>query len=162
MFYGGAVVFGRDYSYGRTTTITPNTQISTAGDGSRRSRVRGKARRTVSVKFPAIDVTQFSGESQSDQISIDDSWTYATTAADDPVRIGGIIDYLSGPGEPILYLPWIPKMSGGADSETMTWQRCRGAIYGRLTGSVTLTGVLGDESVDEVISIASLKIEEEV
>ncbi len=43
-----------------------------------------------------------------------------------------------------------------------TWQRARGAIYGRLTSPVRLESVLGEEESSEVMRVATVTIEEEV
>lgn len=164
MHYGPVAYFGRDYSFGRVVTTAPNTEIMETRAGHRRTRVDGPARRSVSVSFPAIDVTQYTGDSAGpDVIETHANIAEAFAVPDEPVRLPGMIEYLRGPHRPVVYLPYVPKLSiSGGLSAVHNWQRARGAIYGRVTSPVSLSSVAGSEEVDEVLSIASLTIEGEV
>jgi len=162
LFHGRLMPFGRDYSHTRTQTITPNTEISTLRDGSRRSRVNGGARRSVSVSFPAIDVTPFSSDSTPDVVTETNATYGITVAADEPVKLDGVLEYLRGPDRLMLYLPYLPKYSGADGNAQLLEHRSKGVIYGRMMGGITLTQVTGTEQVDEVVSIATITIEEEL
>lgn len=162
MFHGRLMPFGRDYSQQRSITLQPNTTVITARDGTRRTRVNGKSRRAVSISFPAVDVTPFSADGQPDVV-IETNVSYAlAVAADEPVKLGGVLDYLRGPDRTMLYLPYMPKYSGADGNAQLLEHRNYGTIYGRITSGVTMTQVTGTEEIDEVISIAGITIEEEV
>lgn len=162
MFHGRLVPFGRDYSFGRVVTTAANTEISETRAGHRRSRVNGPTRRSVSVAFPAIDVTQYSEEGQPDSIEYNATFVNTRTAPDEPVKIPGLLEYLRGSHRLCLYLPKIDRFSGADGNVQYNLHGAEGAILGRLVGPVSLTAIAGDESTSEVLSIAQITIEEEV
>ena len=165
LFYGSAQLFGTDSSFGRTVTHEANTEITTARDGRRRSRVNGPPRRSVTFAFPAIDTTRFSDADTPDLIQ---TWPYSAVtqdefiARDEPVKLPGILEYCDGPDKPVVYLPRVDRPASAIGTDAAILHKARGAFLGRLTSPVTLTQVAGDESKDEVLSIGSITIEEEV
>jgi hypothetical protein len=160
LFWGRIAHFGTDYSFSRTLSITPNTEITTARDGTRRARVNGKARRAVSFSFPAIDASPFQGSGTPDVIKTG-ATTTAYAARDEPVTLPGFVEYLRGAERLVLYLPRIDRFDSGL-GESHGLHRARGAFLGRLIGGVTLTQIAGDEEKDDVLSIGTVTIEEEV
>lgn len=163
MFFGSMHPFGADYTQERTVSVNPNTSITTSRDGRRRARVNGPTRRAVSFSFPAIDMTEFSGEDTITTGSVYAGNYNGIAVRDEPSRLAGMIEYLRGPGRLIAYMPYIPNMfPPSATSWTHTYQRIRGTFIGRITSPITLTQVAGDEQVDEVLSIGTVTVEEEV
>jgi hypothetical protein len=163
--FGSAQLFGTDYSFGRTVTIEANTEVTTARDGRRRSRVNGPPRRSVSFAFPSIDVSRMTDTDAPDLVQ---TWPYTVggysehIARDEPVKLPGILEYCDGPDKPVVYLPRVDRPATAIGTDVALVHKARGAFLGRLTSPVTLTQVAGDESKDEVLSIGSLTIEEEV
>ena len=161
LFWGYVSYFATDYSFGRVKTIRPNTEITTARDGTRRSRVNGPPRRGVSFSFPAIDSTPFMAAGTPNNI---ETGPYAADHAvrDEPTRTDGIIEYIRGGDRPILYLPRIDKLELSPFGVDAGIHRARGTILGRVIGGVTMTSIAGDEETEEVLQIGTITIEEEV
>lgn len=164
MFFGSVLPFGRDYSDSRVITITPNVEMTTASDGTRRSRVRGGSRRSVALNFPATDVTPYSADGQplatgSEGIQLWNAATVSYAANDEPVKLGGVMDYLRGPDRLMLYLPLLDTFTTSA---TLLTYGGGGVIYGRMVGGLTMTQICGVEGVSEVISVAGMRVDEEL
>ena len=159
---GPVFIFGRDYSWGRVRSIEPNVEVTTATDGSRRSRKRGNARRAVDFGWTeGVDLTNIS------KTTPDPDYAMGTTSGgaepiaasqDGPLLMYGLADMLDGPHTPCVYLPRIRK-----GTPNVYQYVTRGyALYGRLAGGVRLETVQGSEQRDEVTRVATVTIEEEV
>ncbi|MCP3958830.1 MAG: hypothetical protein GY719_13335 [bacterium] len=181
MALGHVALFGWDSSRGRILSRQPNVELTTQTDGSRGSRRLGPSRRAVELAWAeGVDVTPVQGEGAPDYVR--SSWSYlgqpAAARHDTPYLLDGLLDALDGPHTPLVYLPRVPlgelPGSEGEPEEAeapvpsqpepmvFTWQRARGAIYGRLTSPVRLESVLGEEESSEVMRVATVTIEEEV
>jgi hypothetical protein len=159
---GPFVAFGTDYSWGRIIETSYNVELNQARGGQRQPYEVGPSRRTVEVAWTdGIDSTQIDGDS-----SDADYMLSTTTSGIEPAAytravlydVRGVLDLLSGPLHPVVYLPRVAK--GTPDTETLTARSS--AVYGRITSPVRLESILGNEDADEVWRLARLTIEEEV
>ena len=82
----------------------------------------------------------------------------AASLGDTPYSMDGLVRLTEGAKVPLVYLPRIPKGSTGND--VVTLNRRHDFIFGRLTSPIRIESVQGDESEDEVVRVAQLKIEE--
>ncbi|MCP3958832.1 MAG: hypothetical protein GY719_13345 [bacterium] len=181
---GHVALFGWDYSRGRILSREANVDLKTFADGARRSRRRGPSRRSVEFAWAeGVDVSPAQGEGAPDYLRGALATGAEPVAArhDTPFLVDGLVDALDGPHRPLVYLPRIdtgaapvakalgpvtippgPKPPPATPENVHTWQRARGAIYGRLTSPVRLENVLGEEESGEVLRVANVTIEEEV
>ena len=159
---GPVFVFGRDYSWGRVRSIEPNVEVTTALDGSRRSRKLGNARRAVDFGWTeGVDLTNLSGTTPDPRYALGTTSGGAqpiAAAEEGPLLMYGLADMLDGPHTPCVYLPRIPK----GTPDTFQYVTRGYALYGRLAGGVRLETVQGEELSDEVTRVATVTIEEEV
>ena len=168
MVLGPLLVWGHDPSWGRVRTITPNVNIRTARDGTRRSRRDGPMRRAVEVAWvDGVDMTGASGsggilgnQPSPDYVLGTSTGSPAPLAAryGTPEALLGLASYLDGPHTPVVYLPRIPK----GTPDDITFIQPADMVYGRMLGEVRLETRQGDESIDEVVNVASIVIEEEL
>lgn len=164
---GPISIFGTQYGRGRRLSIEPNVTVTTASDGSRRSRVRGPSRKVVQIAWPdAVDGTSVT------MGSVSPDW-YGDGLTDDPLAIAlrhdtpqmlaGLLEQIDGPHLPVVYCPFINhQTSANSFGLVYTLQHAAGAIYGRITSSVELESALGDEQQSEAFRVGSITIEEEV
>jgi hypothetical protein len=167
--FGSVSVFGMDYSRERMLTNTANTELTTMRDGSRHSYKAGSSRRQVRFSWAeGVDVTQARTEYTSGTSAepttvkfIQSSGADVANRFDTPLAMYTLVDYLDGPGLPLVYLPYIETQES-AGSVSYVVSRAKGAIYGRLMSPVTIEQDVGAEEVSEVFRINSITIEEEV
>lgn len=160
---GSAYVFGKNYSHGRVLSRTSNTSVTTHIGGSKSSVVYGPTARGVSFGwFEGIDQTDLYESGAPDYVSISDSVTGAAVASryDTPTQLDGLYDRLDGAGQPIIYVAKIP-FSEDTDEPFVT-TRLEDFIYGRLTSGLNRQTIRGEESMNEIQTIESITIEEEV
>ncbi|MCB9681839.1 MAG: hypothetical protein H6733_10230 [Alphaproteobacteria bacterium] len=157
---GPVLPFPEDTSWGRILETTPNVDVATARDGTRRTRVNGPARR--SVEFSWVDAIDTRGASQ----DTDDPTAHYLDPLGEPVglermtpwTVEAIQGWLNGAHQQCVYLPRIESLT----EDATVLNRRHQLIFGRVVTPVRLESVQGDEGVDEVFRIPSLTIEEEV
>ena len=158
---GPLLVFGHDYSWGRSTAYTPNQEITTARAGDRIVEELGPIRRTVQFAWAeGWDARPIGGASATDFDTISAGSTYGVGVRSDPFVMSGAMYRLRGAAEPTVYLPHIPHDADNSGSEMIVGKDRQ--VYGRIVSPVTQTSILGDEEESEVITLNQIVIEEEV
>ena len=151
--------FGRQYSWGRSITTTPNVDLTTRTDGSIYSRKFGPAARQISFGWAeGVDTSQiYASNPDPDFIKIHSSGGPVASVSDVPLQMDGLAS-LIGSDSPVVYLPAVEKGS----STFLVFNRRHEMLFGRLTGPVRSQNVVGDELSDpgEVFRVSSIKIEE--
>ena len=156
---GPVAYFGQDYSWGRSMSMAPNTEIITGRSGDRLVEELGPERRAVEFAWAeGWDATKISGTSPSGYDHITASSSNAVAVRQDPTLIEGLIRRTRGAAEPVVYLPRVPP---NPNTSVQILGRER-HLYGRIVGQVTREAILGDEAVDEVQTINAITIEEEI
>ncbi len=163
---GPLLVFGTDYSWGRSIAYDPNQEITTARAGDRIVEELGPIRRKVQFAWAeGWDARPIGGESDAanDWVSNFDTLNIGTSTGvavrNDPFVMSGAMYRLRAAAEPTVYLPKIPHFPNFNQVQIMGRDR---QIYGRIVSPVTQTSILGDEEESEVITINQIVIEEEV
>jgi hypothetical protein len=157
---GPLLVYGADYSWGRTVASTANQTITTGRAGDRIVEELGPIRRQVQFAWTeAWDARPTGGDSpiDFDHLSLGSPTGLAVRA--DPTVLAGALRRLRGAKEPTVYLPRIPESLGGV-AITLTGRDRH--IYGRIVSPVTQQSVLGDEGTSEAIVINQIVIDEEL
>lgn len=167
MVAGPLFLFSQDYSWGRSFSTTPGSELVTYRDGSRSSSNLSANRRSVSFGWgEGVDVSALHAAAAAPD------YLKGTTTAGAPVIgyrgditsiVHQINTYTKGSHIPVVYCPRIEAGSTGDDVKTI--QGLQGAIYGRIIGGVTIDNVVGEELTDdsgEVLMVANVMIEEEL
>ena len=165
---GPLLVFGTDYSWGRSIAYDPNQEITTARAGDRIVEELGPIRRKVQFAWAeGWDARPIGGEAAAlggSGVTDFDTLNLGTTTGvgvrDDPFVMSGAMYRLRAAAEPTVYLPKIPHFVNNT-TQAQILGRDR-QIYGRIVSPVTQTSILGDEEESEVITINQIVIEEEV
>lgn len=166
--FGPILAFGHDYSWAHNATITPNVDLVTARDGSRKSTVLGSPRETWEIGWAdGIDTTNYHQETASDYIKASANSTARPVAFrhDLPYLIQDFVRAGNGPDSLVVFLPSIAydSNSGSTGDTSSAWTNfASGAVYGRITSPVRIETVVGEELSDEVLRVSSLTIEGEV
>ena len=156
---GTVAAFGWDYEESRGRTYTPNVEVTTLRDGSRFSRVLGPGRKRVEFSWPnGVPQRRISGSSTSDDFLEQGDGVPFAAKHDIPEMLQGIFEELDGSHTPVVYLPYID----GTSENTLTYQRVRGAVYGRIVSTLQIDTVNGDEGIDEFLRVGNIVIEEEL
>ena len=157
--------WGREYSWGRTIDLAPNTVTTEARSGARTVRRLGPSRRSVEIAWPdGIDMTGNGGNTPTpDYVTLDTSASAipAATPGGTPFDLLGVVDRLSGAASMVVYFDGLPITSA---TERMIAHPTR-TIYGRIVSAPSIEQVIGREwgdSAGEILRIASVRIEEEV
>lgn len=159
---GPVVPFVAPPSWGTSTETTAGTELDTARDGSRKSRVVAPSRRTRSIAWS-------DGLDQSDVERAAPDVAYATDATgaeavgvwgDQGYLLEGILSQLDGAHNLIVHIPKIPFDSDELDGVSLP--RRHQHMLCRMVSPVRIETIQGDEGVDEVIRIASIDLEEEI
>ena len=163
---GPVAVFGKRQDNAYSVTREAQVESQTLIDGTRRSRVLGPSKRTMTINFSdGVDVTTARGSADPDFIKGYDAPVADPIAhnRDLPLMIDGLIDQLDGPDSLVVYCPNIPQGSASKGAVfTFRAGRAGGTIYGRITSAVGLNAVVGDPMLTEVLTGPSITIEEEV
>ena len=159
---GALIPFGQQYSLGRTLATQHAQEVTTLQGGARSVRTLGPPRRAVEFAWvEGIDTTQvyrdFTLSATPDYVAaVTTGAGLATRRATDQME--GILSRQSGAAVPVVYLPDLTYAGGG----TAVAQRDQ-QLYGRvLTDTLTRVAAMGMESQDEIHTIGTVRIEEEV
>lgn len=159
---GPLLPFGTEYSRGRTLATQHAQEVTTLQNGARSVRRLAPPRRAVEFAWvDGVDTTQvyrdFTLSATPDYVAAVTSGAgLATRKATD--LIAGMADRQQGARLPVVYLPALAYKVAG----TSTAQRDR-QMYGRLlTDTFTRVAGLGNESENEIHTIGTVRIEEEV
>ena len=154
------IIPGKQYQRGRSISIDSGTEQTESRDGIRYARNIRPSRRRFSLAWTeGVDVSELQGLNPDP-----DYWTASPTAGTEPVAIAndvpdllqGMLDYLQGSLNPIIYLPKIDKTIN-----TRILLRESEQALCTLEGDVSITNVLGNEfetEGGEVFRVAALKL----
>ena len=157
----GTLMIGRflplkQYSWGRSVELMPNVDLSELADGTRYSRVRGPARRTVALSWrDGVDTSQVYGGDASaiDYFSLSSNKVGVPQAA--PLTFEGLIHRIDGEHTPVVYLPSVT-------TGRLTLRHREEMMYCRIREGSRRESVVGDERAGEVFRIQTVTLEEEV
>ena len=159
---GPLLPFGRQYSRGRTLATQHAQEITTLPSGHRSVRTLAPPRRAVEFAWAeGVDTTQ----AQADISTAGAPDYVAAVTAGQPLatrNAGDVIEGMArrqeGAALPVVYLPDLTFLDAGT-----TVGRRDQQVYGRIvTDTFSRVAALGAESRDEVQTVGTVRIEEEV
>ena len=166
MVLGPLSLFSHDYSWGRSMSTTPGTELVTYRDGSRSSFKRSSNRRAVSFGWgEGVDVTGIQGATPSADYVLATSTAGALPIGyrgDVPSLLNQLNAYTAGSNIPVVYCPNIAAGSTGQDVKTI---QGLSNIYGRIVSGISTDSIVGEEddgTAGEVLRISNVQIEEEL
>ena len=160
MLLGSVVIPGKQYQRGRSISITSGTESVSTQDGIRYARNLRPSQRRIRLGWTeGIDVSDLQGDAPDPNY-----WMSSSSAGAEPVAIEndvpdllmGLLDYLSGTRNPIVYLPLLSQ-----SSDYRELVREKEQILCTLEGDVEIEHVLGDEfqtSGGEVFRVATISL----
>lgn len=159
---GALIPFGTQYSRGRALAVQHAQEVTTLQSGARSVRTLAPPRRAVEFAWvEGVDTTQvyrdFSLFATPDYTAaVNAGAGLATRRATD--LIAGMAARQDGARLPVVYLPSLIYDAAGT-----TVARRDQHLYGRImTDTFTRVAALGDEMADEIHTIGTVRIEEEV
>jgi hypothetical protein len=162
---GRVEVAGWRPGWAQSYQTTPNVQVETLEDGSRRSRKRGPERDRREILWPQVDISSTRGDTTAPDFVKGTTTVGAVpiaTRTDAPLALEAIVRELDGPNTCCAYIPYIPKGSNGANTIVHLYNRARGTIYGRIISPVRRDVIVGTPESDEVVRGSACVIEQEV
>ena len=154
------VIPGKQYQRGRSITIDSGTEQTESRDGIRYARnIRPSRRRYRLAWTEGIDISSLQGSNPDP-----DYWMSSSSGSAEPVAIAndvpslmmGVLDYLQGSLNPIIY---IPKISKGTDNRLLLRENEHALCT--LEGEISISSVLGNEQESEggeVFRVASINL----
>lgn len=169
MAFGELVIPGRQYSRGRTITFEAGVLQNQRNDGTLYTRDTGNSGRRVRLAWvDGVDVSQLY-----DFDTTPDYWQGTTSAGgeaiavldDVPDLMIGLIRYLNGTQNPLVYLPYIDKSTGSDDYQI--FNRYSNHMFCVLDSDIQLENILGDEGNNrttatqgELLRVATINLRE--
>ena len=166
MIIGPMVLTGNQYSFGRSITLESNIAEYETNDRVRYARKVGPPRRNIRIAWTeGVDISSLMGISPTPDV-----WTGSTSAGaekiatrdDTPYLVMGLIDYLEGAVNPVVYLPSIQRSeSSGTDIQIIN--RYHDMVFCTIDPESSIDNVLGDENLSsggEVFRVATLNMVE--
>lgn len=161
MVLGPVVYLGHQYGRGRVLGHEHAYDLTTSRYGIRTARRLAPMRRSVEFNWvEGVDVSQICAT----QPTPDYVYPYtgasvaAATPRDTPYAVAGLSEYLRGAVTPLVYLPRVEKGASSAAAHIVNRNRL---LYGRLVTNPRLESIVGDEWESELLSVATVTIEEE-
>ena len=163
MMLGPVHTFGYQYAWGRIVEMEPGYQLNTTADGQTHASNTAPSRRTAQIAWTdGIDLSNVEG-SAPDPDYIETTTTAAMEPAGakhgTPYELHGLLDREQG--NPMVYLPRIPKSAGGA-ADTIYLNRRHQFLYCSARSPVRIETIQGDEGIDEVVRVAGISLAEEI
>ena len=160
---GPTVFLGTPWGREKVVARRPNVDVTTAQDGTRRSRVLGPDRRTVQLRFEQVDMSRIMETGAPDYIQPDDSGEAAAAHRATPLDLDGLVEQLSGAHTPVVLLPRVGLGAALQRQHIYLEGRAGGAVYGRIAGPLEQeTTLMRADLADEVRRVGRLTLEEEV
>ena len=158
---GPIAIFGKQYSRGRVIGHLPNQEIYEARDGSRMVEEKGPIRRRVDLSWVDFwDLSAIQGDQAGPQhYPASNTSTDPIGFVEDGTIIEGILRRTKGAAVTCVYLPKIKYLTSGSLINLRSKDQF---VYGRIVSSATRTAVFGNEDEDELVTIDTITIEEEV
>ena len=168
-FVIGPMVFsGNQYSFGRSITLESNISEYETNDRIKYAKKIGPPRRNIRVAWTeGVDISSLMGPSPTPDVWSSSTSTGAqkiATRNDTPYLIIGLIDYLEGAVNPVVYVPSIQR-SGSSGTDIQIINRYHDMVFCTLNPEVSIDNVLGDENLSsggEVFRVATLNMTEVV
>ena len=166
MLLGPMVIPGNQYSFGRTITLESNISEYETNDRVRYAKKMSPPRRNIRIAWTeGVDISSLMGASPTPDV-----WSGSTsggaekiaTRNDTPYLVTGLIDYLEGAVNPVVYLPSIPR-SGGSGTDVQIINRYHDQILCTIDPETSIDNVLGDENLSiggELFRVATLNMTE--
>jgi hypothetical protein len=159
---GPLIPFGTQYSWGRSISTTQNQEVTTLPSGARAVRQLGPPRRAVEFGWEDGIPSQSLYRSYATYGVPDWIAAVASGLALGTRRAVDLLDGISARQEgarlPVVYLPSLAYDAGGT---TVSAQEAQ--LYGRiLSDTVGRVATVGDEEEDEVQTVGTIRIEEEI
>lgn len=163
MIMGGATVFGRKHSFGRTETMEPGGVVTDLAGGARASVVAAPPRYVHTFAWSDGFSTRQLYETalDPDYLTIGSSLGVdhaAATRDDAHTVLQGLVSRTDGAHVPVLWLPAI-EYAGASTSQIITDPHL--FCYGRVTSAVSLSMPIGTEGADEIVQVGEVRVEGE-
>jgi hypothetical protein len=149
--------WGTTHSWGYRLATDPDTELTTAEDGTRIPYQRAPIRRRWSLSWSDPVAMHEMYDSSPDYISADAAGKAAAFHRSTPVDVADQLRSLAGSSTVVVYCPAIDS---GGTGRPDRW--ADGAALARIVSSVEIDNVVGDENRDEVGRVQELTLEEEV
>ena len=162
--FGEIVIPGNQYSFGRTITLESNIEEYETQDRVRYAKANSPARRLIRIAWTeGVDISSLMGDSPTPDV-----WSGSTsggaekiaTRNDTPYLIEGMIRYLEGAVNPLVYLPSI-KRSESSPSDIQLINRRQNHILCTMDPEMSMENVLGDENLSiggELFRVSTLNM----
>lgn len=165
MIFGHVAYFAWPVSASRSIGWTPNTEMTTARNGSRRVRKAGKVRRTASfgIEEPADLSQMFTSIPAPDYVTAYTGGQPVATPWDTPWLFGGVIEALSGAASTLVYVAKIDFQSAATTNLNLTNRA--NILYARIASAqYSMDTVYGQELSDpgELVRGSRWGLEEEI
>ena len=168
---GSVALFGRQHSRGHMREIQTNTDLTTQRSGVRRASVHGKARRAVELSWDdSVDLSEMQNAAPAPDFV---STMYGAIAGDPapqhgvfndgPTLVKGVLEATDGSSVPVVYLSRIPATDYDAGVVTSKFADRSEFLMGRIVSTkYRVENVLGDDSLNEVVTGTTIRIDEEL
>ena len=162
--FGEIVIPGNQYSFGRTITLESNIEEYQTQDRVRYAKSNSPSRRIVRIAWTeGVDISSLMGDAPTPDV-----WSGSTsggaekiaTRNDTPYLIEGMIRYLEGAVNPLVYLPSI-KRSESSPSDIQLINRRHNHILCTMDPEMSIENVLGDENLSiggELFRVSTLNM----
>jgi hypothetical protein len=168
---GSVALFGRQHSRGHMREIRTNTDLTTQRSGVRRASVHGKARRAVELSWDdSVDISEMQNAAPAPDFV---STMYGAIAGDPahqhgvfndgPTLVKGVLEATDGSSVPVVYLSRIPATDYDSGVVTSKFADRSEFLMGRIVSTkYRVENVLGDDSLNEVVTGTTIRIDEEL
>jgi len=170
LLVGHVAYFGKQYARGRALSLSPNYNLTTARSGARRAQALGPARRGVEFGWPSgaeINHSQLAtvpaGPDVDYILPAVGSTDPVASPADTDLKMAGLMEYLRGAVEPIVYLPKV-IMETNENIDTTLVNR-NTFMLGRVMSDAQTKAILGSEWATrngELMQMSNVLVEEEI
>jgi len=159
---GPVVIPAHQYGRGRTIEFDSQVETDIANDGTQRTTNRNAGGRSYRIAWAeGVDIQDiYEDPASPDFYMFNTGATHRPVASvgSAPTAMMGVIKYLQGPENAIVYLPQITPVTGGTTSRLLN-RRMQHALV-TLQSPVTIENVLGDELRDEVMRVGTIQLRE--
>lgn len=159
---GPVAVFGKDYSLTRSLDHQPSVTITTQRDGRRIARQDAPVRRVAELSWvEGVDLSDIRRAHESSAHTSDVvEWASTAVAQRHDVALLLADLLMQRQSGLVVYLPYVPGDEGPVWA--VSADRGRGAIYGRIAGSVRHEQAVGEEEVTDLVRVQTVSVEEEL
>lgn len=150
---GEVMAFGTPTSWGSNYKYDPNAESFEDRSGTSRRRALGPVKPSWTVAWTdESDLTLLRAQTP-DYFAHTSTTEGMANFGDAPWQLAGVIEELKSGEVPVVYMPNIPLTTSRSITDPSLF------LYGRITSSVQIENVQGDEGEDEVHRVQSITIE---